>query len=370
MTVQLPEAAPGRVSVVGRLAGEGGGRSLMLYAHLDTVGVEGMEAPFSAEVREGRMYGRGAYDMKGGARRLPGGRAGAGGVGRAAARRPAGGGAWPTRRRRASGWPTCSTPMRADAAIVTEPTELRLCLAHKGFCWLEVETEGRAAHGSRFEEGIDANLRMGRFLARLEALERDLRASRAAPAGGALLAARRGAPRRHAARAPTPPTAGWRSSAAPSPGETEERVVGELREIARPPRGRGSYLPGAGYDPSSPASRSRSRPTPRSRSRCSAMRRSRPRARAGPGGDALLDGRRAPRRRRDRHGGDRSLRARAPTRPRSGWSWTRWRRWRRSWCGRGRSGSCEKKLSAIGNCEPAPEHLRSGAGLSLPADSR
>jgi len=65
--------------------------------------------------------------------------------------------------------------VRTDAAIVTESTELQLCLAHKGFCWMEVEVEGRAAHGSRFEEGIDANMAMGRFLGRLDTLERDLR---------------------------------------------------------------------------------------------------------------------------------------------------------------------------------------------------
>ncbi len=55
-----------------------------------------------------------------------------------------------------------------DAVIVTEPTQIQLCLAHKGFIWLEVETIGRAAHGSRFDEGLGANIRMGRFLAKLD----------------------------------------------------------------------------------------------------------------------------------------------------------------------------------------------------------
>src|SRR5947209_8027803 len=53
---------------------------------------------------------------------------------------------------------------RADAAIVTEPTELRLCLAHKGFVWLEVETTGVAAHGSRADLGVDAIANMGQVL--------------------------------------------------------------------------------------------------------------------------------------------------------------------------------------------------------------
>jgi acetylornithine deacetylase len=64
---------------------------------------------------------------------------------------------------------------RADAAIVTEPTELRLCLAHKGFVWLEVETRGVAAHGSRSQDGVDAIGRMGRILTGVVNLDRRLR---------------------------------------------------------------------------------------------------------------------------------------------------------------------------------------------------
>ncbi|HEY8642654.1 MAG TPA: M20/M25/M40 family metallo-hydrolase, partial [Candidatus Dormibacteraeota bacterium] len=65
---------------------------------------------------------------------------------------------------------------RADAAIVTEPTELDVCIAHKGFVWVDVETHGRAAHGSRPELGIDAIARMGPVLTGLEALDQRLRA--------------------------------------------------------------------------------------------------------------------------------------------------------------------------------------------------
>src|SRR5258705_271466 len=65
---------------------------------------------------------------------------------------------------------------RADAAIVTEPTDLRLAIGHKGFAWLEVVTRGRAAHGSRPADGRDAIVRMGRVLGALEWLDRDLQA--------------------------------------------------------------------------------------------------------------------------------------------------------------------------------------------------
>jgi acetylornithine deacetylase len=67
------------------------------------------------------------------------------------------------------------TRFRADAAIVTEPTELRLCLAHKGFAWLEVETHGVAAHGSRADIGVDAIAHAGRILTAIGDLDRRIR---------------------------------------------------------------------------------------------------------------------------------------------------------------------------------------------------
>ena len=168
------EHAPGRVSVVGRLSGSGGGRSLMFNAHHDTVGVEGMSDPFGAVRRDGRIYGRGAYDMKGSLAAM---------LTAAKAITDSG-----TRLRGdllvaavadeeygSIGTAGIIPRFKTDAAIVTEPSALNICLAHKGYMWIAVETEGRAAHGSKFDLGIDANMRMGRFIARLDSLERDLR---------------------------------------------------------------------------------------------------------------------------------------------------------------------------------------------------
>ena len=175
MDVTEYEPEPGRVSVVGRLRGSGAGRSLLLYGHIDTVGVTAMPDPFSAHVRDGKMYGRGAYDMKGGVTAC---------LAAVKALRDAGatlGGdiliACVADEEVASiGIADVLRHVRADAAIVTEATELRVCLAHRGFSWVEVETLGVAAHGSRYDLGIDANMRMGRFLARLDKLEQELRA--------------------------------------------------------------------------------------------------------------------------------------------------------------------------------------------------
>src|SRR5262245_29726220 len=64
LQVSGAEAGPGRPSVVGVLRGSGGGKSLMLNAHMDTVGAGGMADAFTPVARDGRVYGRGAYDMK------------------------------------------------------------------------------------------------------------------------------------------------------------------------------------------------------------------------------------------------------------------------------------------------------------------
>jgi acetylornithine deacetylase/succinyl-diaminopimelate desuccinylase-like protein len=175
MTVTTLEATSGRPSVVGRLTGSGDGRSVMLNAHLDTVGIEGMAGALVPAIRDGRLYGRGAYDMKGSlaaclatAKALVDAKAGMRGdlVLAAVA----------DEEYASLGTAEVARSVPVHAAIVTEPTELDVCIAHKGFVWLEVETAGRAAHGSRFFEGIDANMRMGRLLGRLDRLEQELRA--------------------------------------------------------------------------------------------------------------------------------------------------------------------------------------------------
>ena len=174
MTVERHEPEPGRVSVVGRLRGSRPGRTLMLNAHVDTVAADEMEAPFSGELRDGRVHGRGAYDMKGGLAAMI-----AAVKALADAGCPHGGevllAAVADEEYASLGTADIAGKYRADGAIVTEPTALDLCLAHKGFAWIQVTTHGRAAHGSRFDLGIDANMHMGRVLAGLDRLEQNLR---------------------------------------------------------------------------------------------------------------------------------------------------------------------------------------------------
>ena len=174
LDVTLQEAAPGRPNVIGVLEGRAPGRSLMFCGHIDTVGVEGMMAPFDPQIRDGRLYGRGSQDMKGGVAAMVD-----------AARALADGGLATGRLIVAAvvdeefaslGADALAAAWSADAAVVTEPTDLQVAIGHKGFAWLDVETAGRAAHGSRPADGRDAILRMGRVLHRLDALDRTLQA--------------------------------------------------------------------------------------------------------------------------------------------------------------------------------------------------
>ncbi len=168
--VELQEIAPGRLNVVARI-GRSGGRSLMFNGHLDVVGVAGMtHPPFDPAEQQGRIYGRGAADMKAGIASMC-----------AAAARAAD--------QAVTGEVVIAAVcdeeftsigtrgliergVRADAAIVTEPTQLAIMPAHKGFVWIEASFVGRAAHGSRYDIGVDAIRHAGLFLAELDRYEK------------------------------------------------------------------------------------------------------------------------------------------------------------------------------------------------------
>jgi acetylornithine deacetylase len=168
LEVTVDEPLPGRPSVVGVARGTGGGPSLMLNAHIDTVTVEGMDRPHEPVVRDGRLYGRGAYDMKGGLAAIM--------VAGAAATTAGLSGdvivsAVADEEHSSEGVQSVLRRWRADACIVTEPTELCACVAHKGFVWAELETRGRAAHGSRADLGVDAIVGMAPALAGVPPLQ-------------------------------------------------------------------------------------------------------------------------------------------------------------------------------------------------------
>lgn len=170
----LEEAAPSRPNVLAE-AGHGQGPTLVLCAHLDTVGTAGMTIPpFEPVVESSRVYGRGSYDMKGSAAAVMTAAAALSAKGLSgrvlialvADEEYASIGAQDFVRRHP-----------ADACILTEPSEGRLILAHKGFVWAEIVTTGCAVHGSRWDLGVSAIGKMGRIVAALEAFDQlELRA--------------------------------------------------------------------------------------------------------------------------------------------------------------------------------------------------
>jgi acetylornithine deacetylase len=172
LDVTVRDLETNRANVVGVLPGSGGGKSLMLNAHMDVVGAGGMTDPWTPRREGDRLYGRGSFDMKASLAVIM-----------LVAREAA---AWGLRgdltitavadeEFASIGTQDIVNHYRADAAIVTEPTGLDLCVAHKGFVWIEVETTGLAAHGSLPDVGVDAIAMMGPVLTGLTALDQELR---------------------------------------------------------------------------------------------------------------------------------------------------------------------------------------------------
>jgi acetylornithine deacetylase len=170
LEVRLDEVRPDRPNVIAVARGTGGGRTLLLNGHIDTVGVAGMTNPHRPVIDGDRMYGRGTYDMKCGVAACM--------VALAAVRGRGLRGdviftAVMDEEYAGLGTIDAAAKEHADAAIIAEPTEQQLVVAHKGFVWLEIETQGRAAHGS-IPGAIDAIVQMGKVLIAVDALNRHL----------------------------------------------------------------------------------------------------------------------------------------------------------------------------------------------------
>lgn len=177
--VYVDEAAPGRASVTAVLRGTNRNIApgLVLCGHTDTVGTANMtDPPHDGRIEGDRLYGRGAIDMKAGVTAIL-----------AAARTIAATGPLPgdvilglvADEEYASvgveqfAALLAGRDLHPAAGIVTEPTNLALVHAHKGFVWGRIETAGRGAHGSAYAQGVDAIALMGRVITRLEQFERD-----------------------------------------------------------------------------------------------------------------------------------------------------------------------------------------------------
>ena len=173
--VELSRDVPGRPNLIARI-GTKSSPALMFAGHLDTVGVEGMvHPPFDAEIRDNRIYGRGATDMKSGIAAMCSAAALAADMLNSSTARQIIIAAVSDEEYASLGMRALvASGVKADAAILTEPTRLAICPAHRGFIWIEIEFTGRAAHGSRYDIGVDAIRHAGLVLAELDRLENDV----------------------------------------------------------------------------------------------------------------------------------------------------------------------------------------------------
>ncbi len=223
----LEEAAPGRPNAIARV-GSGVGPALVLCAHMDTVSTEGMTIPpFDPRVEGNRVYGRGSYDMKGGAAAILCAMA-------KLAKEPLRGrvmAALVADEEYASiGTQHFVANHKADACIVTEPCDRKLILAHKGFVWAEITTEGHAAHGSRWDIGVCAIARMGRIIAALDEFDRKQLRARTHPLVGPA-SQHCSVVRGGAGLSTYAPSATLEVERRTLPGETPEQVLNELRNV-------------------------------------------------------------------------------------------------------------------------------------------
>ncbi|CAG9982778.1 unnamed protein product [Clonostachys byssicola] len=161
------EPVRGHPSVVGVVRGTGGGKSLLFNGHLDTVTLKTYEGePLSGVISDGKLFGRGSADMKGGLAAAM--------VALASAKSmKIRGDVLLTAVADEEGYSVgtsdvLSAGWRADAALVNEPTNMEILHVHKGFALLEVNIYGVAAHGSRPDLGVDAICKAGYFLAQLD----------------------------------------------------------------------------------------------------------------------------------------------------------------------------------------------------------
>lgn len=229
--VSVQEVAPGRSNVLARI-GPSGKTPLILNGHLDVVGTENMvHEPFAPDIRGERIYGRGSTDMKSGIASMC-----------VAAARAATRGALSseiiiaavcdeefaslgTRTLLANG-------LQASGAIVTEPTRLAVCTGHRGFAWIRIDFAGHAAHGSRYDIGVDAIMHAGLLLTAMDRFDRNNFSLRAHP----LL----GRPSVHASMieggsgwSTYPESCALRIERRTVPGETGESVKAEFELMCR-----------------------------------------------------------------------------------------------------------------------------------------
>jgi acetylornithine deacetylase/succinyl-diaminopimelate desuccinylase family protein len=172
--------APQRANIVARFD-SGSSRTIVFEVHQDTVPVDGMVIdPFGGEIRDGKLYGRGACDVKGGMVAMLTAFA------RLVRERPKGAanvilGCTVDEEHTFFGVQRFVQGLKADFAIVAEPTRLKIVHTHKGVIRWSIQTSGRSCHSSRPDRGVNAIYRMGKILNAFQRYADQLQQSRIDP---------------------------------------------------------------------------------------------------------------------------------------------------------------------------------------------
>ncbi|MTI68362.1 MAG: M20 family metallopeptidase [Firmicutes bacterium] len=169
ITSEVIPVINGRSNVIAKIKGTGKGKTLLLTGHMDTVPPYTMPGdPFKVSIKNGKLLGRGVVDMKGplacmimamiaikrSGIKLKGDVIFAGVI---------------DEEEKSEGTiALLENGIKADGAIVGEPTEMNICIAHRGLEWLNLNFKGKAVHGGKQDEGINAILKASNFIQRVE----------------------------------------------------------------------------------------------------------------------------------------------------------------------------------------------------------
>ncbi|MBQ6899563.1 MAG: M20 family metallopeptidase [Firmicutes bacterium] len=167
----IKEVADGRCNLIAEIDSGKPGKTLMLNGHMDTVKADGMEGAFEPRIIDGKLYGRGASDMKGPVASMAGAMIALKQTGALEAGKVILAAVIDEEHKSLGTIDLLESGVTADGAIVGEPTQLQVCTAHRGLEWFQFHFIGKAVHGGAQREGINAIQKAVSFI---NALESDL----------------------------------------------------------------------------------------------------------------------------------------------------------------------------------------------------
>lgn len=168
ISAQVVPVSEGRCNIIARLEGRGGGKTLLLTGHTDTVPPYDMQEAFKLREVDDKLFGRGAVDMKGPLACMMASMIGIKRAGIDLKGDLVFAGVIDEEEGSLGTIALLEDGLKVDGAIVGEPTNMDICVAHRGLEWLEFHFEGKTVHGGKQAQGINAILKASDFIQNLE----------------------------------------------------------------------------------------------------------------------------------------------------------------------------------------------------------